>query len=35
MKRSLLIGALCASFYLMKVLVTPAHPIGVSGQGSW
>ena len=35
MKRSLLIGALCASFYLMTVLVTPAHAIGVTGQGTW
>jgi hypothetical protein len=35
MVKSRLIGALCASFCLMNVFVTPVHAIGVSGQGTW
>lgn len=35
MKKSRLIGALCASFCLMNVFFNPVHAIGVSGQGTW
>jgi len=35
MKKSRLLGALCATFCLLDICMSPAHAVAVSGQGTW